>query len=526
LSIALTDATTSGVWSATNSNAGVSAGGVVTGVTAGTVTISYTVTNSCGVAAATYPVTVNAATGGGSITGVASLCVGTTTALTDATSGGTWHSSNTAVATVGTSGIVTGVTAGTANISYTVGGLPTVIAVTVNAIPSGIGGASSVCVGSTITLSDFTAGGNWTASAGVSVTTGTTVTTVTGMTVGTSIVTYSTGTGCNSTYAVTVKALPTSINGNLSVCGIGAVTFLSDATAGTSWTISPVGTATISPSGRVYGAAAGTATVTYNAANSCIATAVVTVNTLVTLPAISGATNVGHGLTITLSDVTSGGLWSSSNPALGSVDGVGNVTGVGTSGTINITYSLGYGSGCIATAVKPITVHTPAPPAHGTTVGGTVMVSIGTAVNLEDEVTDGIWSSSNTDVAIVEGGVVTGVTPGVANITHTVTNSNGDVSTSVTPVVVNSIPMDVRVVPNPNNGIFTVKGIMGTTQDVEVTLEVTDVLGQVIYNNKVIANGGRINETLSLNNTLVNGMYMLNIRTTTEQKVFHFVIEK
>jgi hypothetical protein len=67
---------------------------------------------------------------------------------------------------------------------------------------------------------------------------------------------------------------------------------------------------------------------------------------------------------------------------------------------------------------------------------------------------------------------------------------------------------------------------MGTTQDVEVTLEVTDVLGQVIYNNKVIANGGRINETLLLNNTLVNGMYMLNMHTTTEQKVFHFVIEK
>ena len=86
--------------------------------------------------------------------------------------------------------------------------------------------------------------------------------------------------------------------------------------------------------------------------------------------------------------------------------------------------------------------------------------------------------------------------------------------------------MDVRIVPNPNNGTFALKGVMGSTQDVEVTLEVTDVLVQVIYSNKVTAQGGRIGEVLSLNNTLANGMYLMNIHTASEQKVFHFVIEK
>ena len=243
-------------------------------------------------------------------------------------------------------------------------------------------------------------------------------------------------------------------------------------------------------------------------------------------PAISGATNVSHGSTITLSDATSGGTWSSSNTALGSVDASGDVTGVGASGTVTITYSVGYGSGCLATTTKPITVHTPAPPAHGTTVGGTIAVLVGSAVNLEDEVAGGMWSSSNTDVVTVEGGMVTGIAPGVANITHTVTSSDGGVSTSVTPVVVSAMSSDVRVVPNPNNGTFTVRGTLGTLQDEEVTLEVTDVLGQVIYKSTITVHGGKINEKVTVDNTSANGMYILTVHSGTGNNVFHFVIEK
>ncbi len=54
---------------------------------------------------------------------------------------------------------------------------------------------------------------------------------------------------------------------------------------------------------------------------------------------------------------------------------------------------------------------------------------------------------------------------------------------------------------------------MGSTEDEEVTLEVTDVLGQVIYKNKVTAYGGRINETIALSNALANGMYIMNIES-------------
>lgn len=53
------------------------------------------------------------------ITGTLSVTTGNTTQLTSATTGGTWSSSTTTVATIGTAGLVTGVAAGTSTISYT-----------------------------------------------------------------------------------------------------------------------------------------------------------------------------------------------------------------------------------------------------------------------------------------------------------------------------------------------------------------------------------------------------------------------
>jgi len=85
---------------------------------------------------------------------------------------------------------------------------------------------------------------------------------------------------------------------------------------------------------------------------------------------------------------------------------------------------------------------------------------------------------------------------------------------------------DVQLLPNPNKGIFTVKGTLGTTADEEVSLEVTDLLGQVIYNSKVMVHNGEINEKIQLSNTIANGMYILNLRSDSDNKVFHMVIEQ
>lgn len=80
--------------------------------------------------------------------------------------------------------------------------------------------------------------------------------------------------------------------------------------------------------------------------------------------------------------------------------------------------------------------------------------------------------------------------------------------------------------PNPNKGEFTLKGTLGAKNDDVVTLEVTNMLGQVVYTSKVMTRGGSINEHIKLSNTLANGMYLLNVRSGNALSVFHMVIEQ
>lgn len=96
------------------------------------------------------------------------VCAGSTTTLTDETTGGTWSSSTPGVATVGSAdGIVTGVSAGTATITYSVatpcGASFVTIVMSVNPTPSvdAITGNAPVCVGGNITLATTSTGGAW-----------------------------------------------------------------------------------------------------------------------------------------------------------------------------------------------------------------------------------------------------------------------------------------------------------------------------------------------------------------------------
>jgi sugar lactone lactonase YvrE len=56
----------------------------------------------------------------GTITGIDSVCPGTTRMLTDTTSGGTWTTDNATIATIGSTGILSALTAGSVTVSYTV----------------------------------------------------------------------------------------------------------------------------------------------------------------------------------------------------------------------------------------------------------------------------------------------------------------------------------------------------------------------------------------------------------------------
>ena len=114
-----TDTASGGTWSLTNTHAVISSGSVVVAVSAGIDTLKYTVTNACGSAIATKIITINALPAVSAITGIDSVCVGNYDTLSNATSGGIW-SSMYSYATIGSTGIVTGVSVGLDTISYAV----------------------------------------------------------------------------------------------------------------------------------------------------------------------------------------------------------------------------------------------------------------------------------------------------------------------------------------------------------------------------------------------------------------------
>ena len=92
-----------------------SGSGIVIGVSAGSVLITYTIPTGCYM---TKLITVNPLPS--AITGITEICAGLSGTLSDATTGGTWSSGNTTVVLIGvSSGIYAGIAAGTADITYT-----------------------------------------------------------------------------------------------------------------------------------------------------------------------------------------------------------------------------------------------------------------------------------------------------------------------------------------------------------------------------------------------------------------------
>jgi hypothetical protein len=52
------------------------------------------------------------------------------------------------------------------------------------------------------------------------------------------------------------------------------------------------------------------------------------------------------------------------------------------------------------------------------------------------------------------------------------------------------------------------------------------MLGQTVYNGNATITNGNINERIDLNNTLANGMYILNITAGSDRKSMQFVVNK
>ncbi len=321
------------------------------------------------------------------ITGTTTTCVGSTTTLSDATSGGTWSSSTTSVATVDASGVVTGVSAGTAVISYTASSGTVTATVTVSAATSAgtISGGSSICIGTSTTLTPSISGGTWSSSAsGVASVSGSGV--VHGVSAGTAVISYGISGTCGMVYVtktinVASGIVTGTISGASSVCS-GLTATLTDTATGGVWSSGSTSIATVNSStGVVTGVAAGTANITYTVTNGCGSASTSRAISVVASPSpgtISGIPSLFCAQTSAmLTESTSGGTWTSSNTALATIDSTGTIAALA-GGTVTISYSVTNAAGCTVAATQSVSIT--AGPASSITASGSTSFCYGDVV--------------------------------------------------------------------------------------------------------------------------------------------------
>jgi len=404
--VTYTDPTVGGAWSVSNpAIAYVDIAGNLSTYTTGVDTIYY----SNGTCSAMLSLTVNPLPG--PVTGIPSVCVNDSTLLS-VPQPVTWTSSDTTKAKVGfTTGMVHGISTGVVNITCTTtAGCILVTPVVVNPLPLPISGPTSLCVGTSITLTDPTVPGSFSTLPGTYA--GVTPTgVVSGLATGIELITYTASTtGCSRTLAVTVNTTPPPITGVMQVC-VGSCTSLSDAVPAGTWSCTPLTTGTISTLGLFCGLVAGTDTVTYSLGAGCNAKAVVTVNALP--PAITPLTpNVCVGGTVGLTDPLGPGTWSASCPAL-TVSGTGIVSGLA-AGTCTVTYTL---TSTLCSTTRMVTVN----PLPLPILPPSPTVCVGATITLTDGSGGGTWSTTTPLIGTVTpaGGVVTGITTGSDVIKYT-----------------------------------------------------------------------------------------------------------
>jgi len=219
------------------------------------------------------------------ITGTLRICEGSTSnlILNPAISGGTWSSSNTNVATVTSSGNVSGISFGTTTITFTKNGCSDSATFTVDNLPS-ISGSSNVCIGSTLQLNGTGTAATtnpWTSSTNNVIINSNGL--ITGINSGNSVITYVDSNGCSDTKNINVRALPNAIISTTTpttFCSGGSVLLTANSGSGFTYVWKKNGIVISSETNSTYSATtSGDYTVTITNSSGCSSTSSITVVT-------------------------------------------------------------------------------------------------------------------------------------------------------------------------------------------------------------------------------------------------------
>jgi len=381
------------------------------------------------------------------ITGNATICSGSTTVLATASTGGNWSTDNSLVATVDAAGLVTGISAGTATITYTNAcGATASRVVTVNSLPAAsisAQGATAFCTGGSVVLTANNGSGytyqwnnNGTPVAGA------TAANFIATTSGNYSVTISNGLCAitSSAVPVTVNALPSasiSAGSATDFCTGGSVVLTANGAGTYQWFNNGIAlgittqTYTASVSGNY------TVVVTNNNGCSAVSTAVTVTATAAPVASITaqGPTTFCTGGSVVLNANGSGTYqWSNNGtPINGATSATYTATATG-------NYSVVISNGSCTASSETVSVVVNALPAATITAGSATNFCTGGSVVLTANGA-GSYQWFNNGVAL---GVTTQTYNASVsgNYTVVVTNSNGCAATSAaTTVTVNAMPV-------------------------------------------------------------------------------------
>lgn len=429
---------TGGTWVSLNpAVASVTNAGLVTSLSVGTVTFRFTSASTNCISDPTTTVTINPIPVA-IISGPNAICRNSTTTLSP-NAGGTWVSSNPAVASVTNAGIVTGNSAGTAQFTFTntttgcVSNQTASVTVDVNQGAT-ISGKNQYCIGETATLTSNRGGGTW-SSSNSSIATISSSGVVTAISAGSVNITYQHSSGsCTNinSYGIVVHPKPTvSITGASSICK-GLTTTLSPTTGGT-WISSNPLVAVVSNAGVVIGVNPGSATFTFtNSTNLCPSNATSPV-TIIDLPTISysGVSTLCIGGNTSLNP-SSGGTWTSTNSSVASITNSGLVTAL-SAGTSTFRFT-DNATGCLSVASGELLVN----PKPQPIITGPSELCIGTTTTITPA-SGGSWISEDPTIATINNsGLITAISSGSARFRFT-NGSTGCISDFSSSIIVNPL---------------------------------------------------------------------------------------